>query len=378
MSDTLVVGIAAECLERRQARFDAVGVGVGPVFCGDLVDHCRRPGERQARAGEIADEVEAAALGLVEHLGEVHRDPGVLLEGRAPHGHEMHDREDAGLLEEALLRGAEVRIEPHHRLARSEEGGRSARGDHRVHLAAVEHGREAGIRPRLVLDARGQLERDLLGAAGLVHPRLQPTDLGEVDAFVLGEEAAHIDAGGLRPFRDADALALEVLRAPDAAVAADVDGGMAMHPRGKHRDRHHGRVALGRERDVLAERQLGDIPFEVLGEAVGDLLDRREHQRRQRDALRAHDPLRDLAYVLVVADRERKVERGGAIGADDLRAAQLGCGAPRRRIVSGRVVSSVSSHGGSPSSTGLVIEGTGVRVKYPHVRPGRHDLGRVF
>ena len=182
----------------------------------------------------------------------------------------------------------------------------------------------------LIADAGGQLQLHLLRAPGLVDPGLHPLDLGEIDAVVVGEKAAHIDAGGLRPFRNADRAAFQVLRAFDPAVAAHVDGGMAMHPGRKHRDRDHRGVALRGQRDVFAERQFRDVPFERLGKPKGDLLDRGKDQRRQRDAVRAHQALRDLAHVLVVADRQGEMHRRGAVAADDLRPARVRRGGLRR------------------------------------------------
>ena len=211
----------------------------------------------------------------------------------------------------------------------------------------------------LIADAGGQLELHLLRPPGLVDPGLQPLDLGEIDAVVLGEHAAHIDAGGLRPFRNADRAAFEVFGGFDPAVGAHVDRGMPMHPRRKHRDRDHRGVALRGQRDVFAERQLGDVPFERLGEPKGDLLDRGKDQRRERDAVRAHQALRDLAHVLVVADRKGEMHRRGAVAADDLRPARIRrgglrfcrCHLCRCRLRRCRLY----RHGGSPCSAGIVI-----------------------
>src|SRR3979409_1152584 len=89
----------------------------------------------------------------------------------------------------------------------------------------------------------GGLGAALLRWPGRVHPVLQPLDLGEVDAVVLGEKAAHIDAGGLRPFRNADGAALEVLRGFCAAIAAETDRGMG--GRGRTRDGKTGIAIMG-------------------------------------------------------------------------------------------------------------------------------------
>src|SRR5262249_25250736 len=99
------IRVAAERLDGRSALLDAIGIGIGPVAGGNLVRHGGRRGQGDAREGEVAQGVEAAALGLVEHFEEIHRDPRMLPEPRPPHRHQMHDRENAGLPEEAFLFG---------------------------------------------------------------------------------------------------------------------------------------------------------------------------------------------------------------------------------------------------------------------------------
>src|SRR5262249_47092249 len=68
----LVVGVAAERLDGRSALRDAIGIGIGPVARRDLVRDRRRPRERDARAGEVAQTVEAPVFRFVEHLEKIH------------------------------------------------------------------------------------------------------------------------------------------------------------------------------------------------------------------------------------------------------------------------------------------------------------------
>ena len=79
-------------------------------------------------------------------------------------------------------------------------------------LRPLQHLGDAVILALLVTDARRQFEFDLLLTPRLIDAGLHPMDLGEIDAGGLGEKAARIDARGLRPFRNADALAFQVLR----------------------------------------------------------------------------------------------------------------------------------------------------------------------
>ena len=60
---------------------------------------------------------------------------------------------------------------------------------------------------RVSSHAVGQVELDLFDAAGLVGAGLHPVDVGQRHADLVLQPAAHIDRGGLRPFRHADALA---------------------------------------------------------------------------------------------------------------------------------------------------------------------------
>ena len=63
---------------------------------------------------------------------------------------------------------------------------------------------------------------DLLLAAGLIHARLHPMDLAQIDTRRFRQEPACIDAGGLRPFRNAHALSFQVPGGGDASVGAHV------------------------------------------------------------------------------------------------------------------------------------------------------------
>src|SRR5262249_3652784 len=130
--DALVVAITAEGLQRWAARLDAVGEGVLALRLHDLVRDGGDPRERRPRNGEIAQPLEAAPLGFIEGLVEVHRDPRMLLERSAPKRDEMHDREDAGLLKEALFLGAVVGEQSHHLAVTFNECIGRARRDCRV------------------------------------------------------------------------------------------------------------------------------------------------------------------------------------------------------------------------------------------------------
>jgi len=100
-------------------------------------------------------------------------------------------------------------------------------GEHRIDLALDQHAAQAFCRRRRQANAGWQLERDLLAAARLVDARLDPFDAGKLDAVLMGKEPARVHRRGLRPFRQPDPLAGEILRRPHRPVAPHIDRGMA-------------------------------------------------------------------------------------------------------------------------------------------------------
>ena len=134
-----------------------------------------------------------------------------------------------------------------------------------------------------------------------------PVDRGEVDAVFVREQSSRIDRRGLRPFGHADALARELRRQGDAAIAADVDRRVAEHARRKHRQRNETPVVLGRQCDDLGERHFGNVEFAVQQKAVEHLLDG-QPQHIEVDAGDRHGSVDEVAHVVVLADGERERE----------------------------------------------------------------------
>src|SRR5215208_1108316 len=127
------------------------------------------------RASEIAYALERPALRFIERFEQVHDNPRMLLESRAAQCDQMHDRKNFGLLEIALFLGAIIGEQADYLTAARKRGG-GARRNHRIDLAIEQHGGETRVGTRLITQAGGELQLDLLGAAGLVHAGLQPLD----------------------------------------------------------------------------------------------------------------------------------------------------------------------------------------------------------
>src|SRR5262245_4432264 len=144
---------------------------------------------------------------------------------------------------------------------------RRARDQRAVDLAGCDHVAQGLVADAGELHIFGQAELDLLDAPGLVGAGLVPMHVLERHSVLVVEPATHVDGGGVRPFRRADGLALEVGRGFDPAVFVDVERREAEQPRAHHRQADDvGLIArhLGAE---FRERQLAHLPFAVEGEA---------------------------------------------------------------------------------------------------------------
>ena len=305
MADALLVGVLQEGVERRAVGLDAVR----HQLLADDVLHA--PGElvgprqRQGRAGAGKRPLDAPSPGFVEGVEQVHRHPRIALHDLALERDRVHDRIDAGLLDVFHLDVEIVRKQPRHVRMALLEAGRRMRRQRRVDLARNQHPAQTLVRRRRVFDALRQVELHLLQPARLIDAGLEPFDRGQIDAVLMLNKAARIDRRGLRPFRNADAPALEIGGRLHRAVAADVDRRMPRHPRRKHRDCHDRRCALRNQRAVLAHRNFGCVEIPIVELAKEDFLDL-EIEKRQVDALHRHAAGGQVGDMIVVAARERQ------------------------------------------------------------------------
>ena len=152
---------------------------------------------------------------------------------------------------------------------------RPTRRHHHVERAIGQHLRQRlAFRRGLERKPRRQVERKLLAAAGIFQPALHPGQVFGGDAELVLQIAAEPQHRRHLILRHADALALEIGRARNAAVAADIDRRMPEHARQERRHRHIGRRAARQRDQVGGESDLGHLELAVEIGALETLLDR--------------------------------------------------------------------------------------------------------
>ncbi len=159
------------------------------------------------------------------------------------------------------------------------------------------------LRNGLQVDVGRQPDGGALVAAGILQAAPAPFDVGRRDPVFVLQDAPDPDIGGDLIFRQPDRLAAQVLRALDAAVAADVDSAVPEQPRHEGRDRDVVRVAACRGHDVARQRDLADVELAELEGAVERLL-RLQRDRRDVAALDRRAAVEQRARAVVVADRQ--------------------------------------------------------------------------
>jgi hypothetical protein len=144
-------------------------------------------------------------------------------------------------------------------------------------------------------------------AAGLVRAGLIPVDVVKPDAVLIVEPAAHVDRGGVRPFRRADGLAPEVGGGLDLAVPVDVEGRESEKARADDRQPDD----LGRRSRHLGaefgERELADVPLPVEGKACEHLV-MAERQPSLVDALGIDDAEAEIPEMVVVGGGDGELD----------------------------------------------------------------------
>jgi hypothetical protein len=127
-------------------------------------------------------------------------------------------------------------------------------------------------------------------------------------------DSARIDGGGLRPFRNADALAFQVLRRLHRPLAVDDEGLEAEAAGEEDRQADDVGVGLRRLRDEFGEGKLRHLPFAAGGEAREDLVDAHA-EIGEVDALGLDEAEAQVANMVVIVGRDGQAQLGGHVAA---------------------------------------------------------------
>src|SRR5215813_14220804 len=109
-------------------------------------------------------------------------------------------------------------------------------------------------------------------AAWLFEAAAPPGDVARLDAVFVLENAPDPDIRRHLVFGQSDRPALEILRALDAAVSADIDAAVAEQPRHERWNGDVMRFSARRRCHVAAHRNFADVEFVELEGAVKRLL----------------------------------------------------------------------------------------------------------
>src|SRR3984893_2184152 len=311
--EALVERIAGELVEHV-----AVLVGaIAPIILAErraralVVGHA--PGQRDRQVADLAELRHADLLGLEKGLVDAYRQPGMLLDQGAADADRVHDRKDAGLLEIGGCDAGLIGKRPRPWGPARQETARRPRRDEAVDLAGRQHLRQRAVIGDLdELDVGRQVDAGALLAAGFLEAAAPPFDVGRLDPVFVLQDAAHPDIGGHLIFRQPDGLALEVLRARDAAVGADIDAAVTKQPRHEGRDRDVMGVAARRRHRVAAHRDFGDVEFGELEGAVERLF-RLQVDRGDVATFDRRAAVEYRAGAVIVADGKAQLQGHGVL-----------------------------------------------------------------
>src|SRR5713226_1243734 len=136
---------------------------VGPEVLSEEALHAlsigREPGERRVRGGDIREPLDGAALGFLESLVEVHREPGVALQHLGLDDDYVHDGKNSCLLE---IRRFDVLVVRKQAPDSAAEGARRTRRKHGVDIPGEQHIVERALRLGAEPHVFGKLELHFL------------------------------------------------------------------------------------------------------------------------------------------------------------------------------------------------------------------------
>src|SRR4051794_33528468 len=129
----------------------------------------------------------------------------MLLHERAAQAHDMHDREDSRFVIIGLLRGHEIWKQARDRGTLTAEAARRAGREQSLYVAGDQQIVETSVVHMDSAEVRRQFQ-SLSVRIGMIEATKYPLHVRKLGADFMLQPAAHIDAGGLRPFRHSDPL----------------------------------------------------------------------------------------------------------------------------------------------------------------------------
>src|SRR5689334_8106298 len=310
LRQALLVVVAQDGRERLPVGREAVRPVVVAHQGARVLNVLREPGQhRLQRRGDV-EVVVGLALRLHERLVERHRDPRMLLVDAALDGDRVHYREDPRL---AVVRLLDLHVDLElalHPPAAGMVGRGHARGVESVDLAVAQHRRErVGLADLRHLDARRQLDLELLGAVGLLLAALVVRLAVHRHAVLVLQDAADPHRCGHLVLGVADLAAHEVLRLLDLRLRVHVDARVAEEARREHRDRDEMPLVLEERDRVRRQRHLRHVELAVPQHAKEGLLDGHV-EVREVDAVGLDAALEQAARAVVVPATEGEPEPG--------------------------------------------------------------------
>jgi hypothetical protein len=176
------------------------------------------------------------------------------------------------------------------------------------------------LRNRLIIDVGRKIDVRALLAAGLLQAATPPFDVAWLDAVLVVQNAAHPHIGRHLVLGKAERLSLEVLRARNSAVGADVDRAMPEQAGHECRDGDVMRFTAGRGQHVAAHGNLADIEFLEFEGAVKGFL-RLERDRRDVAAFDRGASIENRARAVVITDGQAQLQRHMMLHARDAESA---------------------------------------------------------
>src|SRR3974390_2584134 len=216
--------VTQECAERKNIRLEAVRPEILPQQAACVFDMSYEPRKHELERGRLVKLLINLALRQHKSFVERLRDPWILLVDIAPNHYRVHDGEYFGSLVILPLHGWIVFEKSLHRSRPAYESRWHPRRIKSINLTGIEHpGQSLVSRNRFKTNLRRQRELKFFGTPRFLFSTVEVVDAADRDLEFVAQNSANPHAGSHLVLRRAHALADQVRRFPDAAVAVDVN-----------------------------------------------------------------------------------------------------------------------------------------------------------